>query len=169
MKNLFFISAVLFCTMGFTQEEKKIDVKDVPAPVMSKFRAFYGDIKKVKWEKVQDNYEAEFKDTDKKRIAVTYNPEGNMIEKEWEIKKNELPKQVQDSLNKKFPGADIDELSKLDRNGLVLYEVEMDVKDKAKKEIDMQVLFTPEGKIWSQTVKKEDSEKKKDEKKEEKK
>jgi hypothetical protein len=171
MKNLLIIPAALVLAVSAFAQEKKIDAKDVPAPVMTKFTAFYSEIKKVKWEMVGTNYEAEFKGADKKKMAVTYSPEGNTLEKEWEMKKSELPKAVQDSLAKKFPGAGIDEVCKLDKAGLIVYEIEMDVKDKDKKEMDLEVQFTPDGKIWSKMEKKEDEKKevKKDEKKDDKK
>src|SRR5438132_1209753 len=102
MKNLFFISALVISgSAGFAQEQK-IDAKDVPAPVMAKFKAFYGEIAKVKWEKEGNNYEAAFKTSDKKKMEITYSPEGNTMEKEWEMKKGDLPKAVNDSLAKKF-------------------------------------------------------------------
>jgi hypothetical protein len=169
MKHLLLLPAALLLAAGAFAQEKKIDAKDVPAPVMTKFKAFYGEVTKVKWEMVGTNYEAEFKGADKKKMAITYSPEGNTLEKEWELKKAELPKAVQDSLAKKFPGAGIDEICKLDKAGLIVYEVEMDVKDKDKKEMDMEVQFTPDGKIWSKMEKPEEKKDNKEMKKDEKK
>ena len=118
MKNVIFIWALLFTSASaFAQ---KLDPKDVPAPVMTKFSAFYSDAVKVKWEKEGNNYEAEFKDNNKKKMSVTYTPEGNLAEKEWEISKAELPKTVSDTLSKKFPGAKISETEKIDKNGINL-------------------------------------------------
>jgi hypothetical protein len=164
MKYFFLVAAASLVSVSDFAQGKKLEPKDVPAPVMNKFSAFYSEVKKAKWEKEGDNYEATFKGSDKKKMSVTYSPEGNTLEKEWEIKKTEMPKPVQDSLAKKFPGAKCEEFSKIDRNGLIVYEVEMEMKDKDKKETELKVLFTPEGKIWSREEEKEED-KKKDEKK----
>jgi len=160
MKNILFASALVITSLSsFAQ---KVDPKDVPAPVMAKFSAFYSDIKKVKWEKEGNNFEAKFKSADKKAMSVIYTPEGNLWEKVWMIKKTELPKAVSDSLAKKFPGAKPEECEKIDRNGLNLYQVEFDTKDKDNKKIEMQVEFTPEGKVWAKKSENESMEKKKE-------
>ncbi|HEY6162733.1 MAG TPA: hypothetical protein VI112_16000 [Bacteroidia bacterium] len=162
MKNLLFVSAALLVSLGAYAQEKKIDEKDVPAPVMAKFKAFNGDMTKAKWEMDGNKYEAEFKGADKKKMSITYSAEGNILEKEWEMKKGEMPKNVQDSLAKFFPGAKVNECEKLDKNGLVVYECELMMKDKDGKMKKWVVELTPEGKVWS---KEEMMEPKKDEKK----
>ena len=165
MKKVFILSALLLA--GLSSFEQKLDPKNVPAPVMNKFTAFYSEIKKVKWEKEGNNFEAKFKSADKKQMCVIYTPEGNLWEKIWTIKKSELPKAVADSLAKKFPGVKPEEYEKIDRNGLVLYEVEFDMKEKGKEEVDMQVEFTPEGKVWAKKSEAESMEKKNEGKKKE--
>ena len=174
MKNSVLVVLVSLAILGASaQEEKKISVKDVPAPVMNKFKAFYSEVTKVKWEMTGTNYEAEFKGTDKKKMAIIYSPEGNVLEKEWEVKKADMPKPVQDSLAKQFPGAHVEELTKLDKAGLILFEIEMDTKIN-KEDCDVKIEYTPDGKVWSKEIRKESDEKnekkkedKKDVKKEE--
>ena len=168
MKNLLIISALFIA--GEACCAQKLDPKDVPAPVMAKFSAFYGEIKKPKWEKEGSNYEAVFKSADKKKMSIVFTPEGNIYEKITVVKPGEMPKAVQDSIKKFFPGAKIEETEKIDRNGLMIYQFEFDQVNKDKKKEEVQVEITPEGKIWSKTihddsVEKKNEEKKKDEKK----
>lgn len=160
MKKLFCVSVLLFACL--TSFEQNLEWKDVPAPVMAKFKAFYSEVKKAKWEKEGNNYEAKFKGADKKQICVVYTPEGNIYEKVWKIKKTELPQAVLDSLAKKFPGAKPEDCEKIDRNGLLLYEVEFEMKEKGKEEVEMKIEFTPTGKIWAKKSETESKEKKKE-------
>lgn len=127
---------------------QEIAPKDVPAPVFAKFNAFYGDAKKVKWEKENERYEASFKDAAKKKMSITFNADGNIYEKEWEVKKKELPKTIADSLMKKFPAAKILEIEKIDRSGLVLFEIETAIEENKIKK-GYAICFTEDGKLYT--------------------
>ena len=134
MKTLFsFCFAILIATSLFSQEkETKIDAKAVPEPVMKKFMAFYGDVKKVKWEKDSNNYEATFKQN-KIKTSVLLTADGNIIEKEWEIKKTEAPKAVTDSITKNFAGYKVEEFCRIEKGGMTTYEAEVEGKKTAGK------------------------------------
>ena len=134
MKKLFsFCFAILISAFIFSQEkETKITPKDVPDAVMKKFTAFYGVVKKVKWEKDGTNYEATFKQN-KVGTSILMSADGNIIEKEWEIKKTDVPKAVSDSIMKGFAGFKIEEYAKVEKAGLVTYEAEIAGKKTEKK------------------------------------
>ena len=147
MKKLIsFGLAILVSAFVFSQEkEVKITNKDVPEPVMKKFMAFYGDVKKVTWEKDGANYEATFK-LNKVGTSILMSADGNILEKEWEIKKTDVPKAVSDSIMKGFAGFKIEEYAKVEKAGLVTYEAEIAGK-KDGKHIEYIVIYSSDGKL----------------------
>ena len=147
MKKLFVAcSAICIATLAVGQsKEVKIEAKDVPEAITKKFTAFYSDVKKVKWEKDSIWYEAEFVQN-KTETSVTFSADGNIIEKEWEIKKTEFPKAVSDSLAKNFAGFKIEEVSKVEKSGLVIYEAEINGKKDGKK-VEYIAVYSSDGKL----------------------
>ncbi|MEW6468438.1 MAG: PepSY-like domain-containing protein [Bacteroidota bacterium] len=134
-------------SLSAQEKEEKIDAKNVPDVVMKKFLAFYGDIKKVKWEKEGNNYQATFKQN-KVKTSVTITADGNIIEKEWAIKKGAVPQAVLDSAARNFAGFKMEEFSKVEKSGLLSYEIELEGK-KDGKEVEYKVYYSADGKMLS--------------------
>lgn len=146
MKKLLLFAAILFSTALISQEkETKIESKDVPEAVMKKFMAFYGDVKKVKWEKEGDRYEASFKQN-KVKTSVTLTADGNIVQKAWGIKKTDVPKAVADSVMKNFAGLKVEEWSKIERSGMTSYEAEVEGK-KDGKDVEYKLIYSSDGKL----------------------
>src|SRR5688500_18414851 len=124
MKKFFSLCLSLFAAFVLFGQGTKVDVKNVPEPVLKKFKAFYGEIKKVTWEKEENNYEATFKQN-KVKTSVVLTADGNIIAKEWEVKKGAVPKAITDSIAKNFAGYKVEEYCKIEKGGLVTYEAEV--------------------------------------------
>ncbi len=152
-RALVLLTALLLCIPAFAQ---KVDPKAVPAPVMNKFNIFFPKMKKVKWEKEGDCYEANFKDAKKAQTSVLLTAEGNIKEVETCIKQSALPKKINDTIPKLFAGYKFEEACRIDASGLITYEVEM---EKGKETIE--VIFSEAAAVMSKKVEMEGAEKKK--------
>jgi hypothetical protein len=133
--------AIALC-IGLNAQAQKIQEKSVPEAVVKAFKAKYPDAKEVKWEKEKANYEAEFKMKENSMSAI-FNPMGNLVETESRISKSMLPKPVQESLTKDYPGYKIEETAKIEsEGGKVTYEAEV---EKGGKSTDL--IFDEKGKL----------------------
>lgn len=124
MKKSILLLAIGFTT--FTSFAQKMKEADVPTAVKTTFSKQYPGIKGAKWEKENDNYEAEF-DYNKVETSALFNAAGSLLETEIEIKTSELPKTVSEYVAKNLAGKKIKEASKItDAKGVVTYEAEVD-------------------------------------------
>ncbi|HEY6163058.1 MAG TPA: PepSY-like domain-containing protein [Bacteroidia bacterium] len=124
MKKLFFITAAftLFALFSFAGT-------DVPAMVKTKFSSLYPGVKKVKWGKEDNKYEAEF-EMNEVETSVLFDMNGNVLETETEVPVSQLPSSVSGYCSKNFSGKKIKEASKIvDAKGTVKWEAEIDGKD----------------------------------------
>jgi len=74
-------------------EDIPVKKKDVPQPVLEMMQKKFPAVKKVKWEKEAELYEAEFK-LNKKETEVLFNAEGNWKEIASEFKLTEVPQKL---------------------------------------------------------------------------
>lgn len=123
MKKLLTLTIVAMITsLSFAQ---KIQDKDLPTAVKSAFEKLYPNIKKVKWDKEEENYEAGFEIQDKDYSLLLDN-QGNVVEIEIEVDIQSLPSGAKEYISKNFPKQKIKEASKItDNKGVVIYEVEL--------------------------------------------
>ena len=124
MKKLLFVTAAFtllaLCSFAGT---------DVPSSVKTKFASLYPDVKKAKWSKEDNNYEAEF-EVNEMETSVLFDAAGNVLETETEVPVSQLPPSVSDYCSKNFSGKKIKEASKIvDAKGAVKWEAEIDGKD----------------------------------------
>lgn len=127
MKKSMFIAAGLMISLAACAQ--KLKESDVPAVVKDAFGKAYRNVKEVKWEKEDANYEAEFEigETDQ---SVVLDATGRILETEIEIKVVELPSAVKDYVVKNYKEAKIKEATKItDSKGAVTYEAEIKDKD----------------------------------------
>ena len=127
MKKLIVISiSILF---GNALLAQKMHEKDVPASIMAAFKKQYPDVSKIKWEKEDGNFEAEF-DLNRTETSALFDANGKMLESEVEIETKQLPTDVVEFIKNHYKGQKIKEAAKItDANGLVTYEAEMMGKD----------------------------------------
>jgi hypothetical protein len=122
---------IIILVVSILLSASAIRATEVPAAVKTAFAQKFPTAKKVKWQKEKTNdFEASFM-LDSKEVSATYSPDGKLKEVETEIPVSELPKAVTEALNKKYPGAKVDEAAKIERaDNTVVYEAEMKVSGK---------------------------------------
>jgi uncharacterized protein with ATP-grasp and redox domains len=140
------LAMMLAITQGNAQ---KISAKDVPANVKSSLEKNYA-VKDVDWDKEGTNYEASFEQNGKD-ISLLFDASGAVLVTETEIKKDELPQSVLDTLTKDFAAYKIEETAKIETNGKISYEVEV---EKGKQNFDL--IFDVNGKLLEKLPKKEE-------------
>ncbi len=125
-KYLFMLAASVLSTITFAQKVKE---KDLPADVKTAFQKLYPDVKKAKWEKEKEYFEAEFemKESD---VSVLFDAFGNLVETEVEIEVDQLPSSSKAYLAKSYPSQKVKEASKItDAKGKVTFEAELKGKE----------------------------------------
>ena len=127
--------------IGFSACAQKVQEKAVPEAVVKAFKAKYPTAKEVKWEKEMPNYEAEFEMKEVSMSAI-FNPAGNLMEVESKMSKKMLPKAILESIAKDYPGYEIEEAAKIETDGKVTYEAEV---EKGEKSTDL--IFDADGKL----------------------
>ena len=93
MKQILFAAAIFLITTGF------IDVPN--EKVLSAFEKTFSQATDVKWQDVDNNYEASFTQADVK-LRVQYDAEGNVIRSIRYYKAQMLPILIQSKIQKKF-------------------------------------------------------------------
>jgi len=133
-KSIFVLALLLGSTLGHAQ---KLREADVPANVKQAFAQKFPNAKEVKWSKESANeFEAAFEDGAREQSA-NFDPAGQWLGTETEIKVSELPQPVQALINKDFAGFKIKEAEKAEAPGKdMFYEVEL-AKGKAKYEVQI--------------------------------
>jgi predicted flavoprotein YhiN len=123
MKKIFFVVMIPFLSSNvFAQKSQKMDI---PEPVLSSFQKQYSDVPESKWEKEGENFEVEFTHKGKEE-SVVYDASGKWLEKEEEIKIEELPKASVDYVGKTYKGQKIKEASRITKaDGSIFYEAEI--------------------------------------------
>ncbi|GIV29364.1 MAG: hypothetical protein KatS3mg028_0430 [Bacteroidia bacterium] len=130
------VSMLIACTAVLNAQ------KQAPDAVKKSFAAKFPDVKKVKWEKENGNWEANF-DKDKKEYSAVFSEDGKWVETEVEIPANELPAAVKDAVNKRYPNTPITEAAIIEKNdGFKVYEAE--IKYNGKK---VDLLLDEKGKF----------------------
>ena len=126
-------------------QEKKITGKDVPAAVISAFKAAYPNatIRGYAREKEKGKvfYEIESREGTTTR-DVLYNPDGTVAEIEESIAATDLPAEVQQAMKEKYPKAVITKAEKTTAGDKVSYEI---VARRGKKRVTVE--FDSNGKV----------------------
>lgn len=106
-------------------QAQKISQDHVPEQVKATFQKQYPEVQKVKWEKDNGNYEAEF-EIGQSEVSMVIDSAGGIVKIEEEIGADALPKNTKDYLTKQFPGKKVKEATKTtDGKGVITYEVEV--------------------------------------------
>jgi hypothetical protein len=142
---------------GISACAQKVKTENVPAAVKQSFSKMYPEVKEVKWEMEDKNFEAEFK-KNKEELEAVFTPEGIFVQSEKELgSTNDLPKEVLASLYKEFAGykfSDVEWIETADKK--VQYEVSAE-----KGELEYDLLYDKNGVLLKKTEEKEDEKKEK--------
>ena len=148
------LSAVILGLFAVTAFALRGD--DAPAAVKASFAKLYPSVTKVKWEKEEANYEAEF-EVNKVETSCLFDASGNLLETESEISVTALPAGVSEYIAKNYAGQKIKEAAKIvDSKNVVTYEAEIK---------EGELIFDASGNFVKKVVEAEDDDDEKDEKK----
>jgi hypothetical protein len=142
MKNIIVVLAIIMLSNANLKSQNVADNK-IPANVKKELVAKYPTATNVKWEmENKTTYEAVFK-LNSESVSANFTKDGKWLETEKEIKFSQLPKAVQDVLNKQYPKAKYTELAEVEspENGKFL---DVDVTYNKKKFV---VELKPTGEI----------------------
>jgi len=112
----------------------------VPSVVINAFQTKFPDAMDVEWEKKGDIFNVEF-DLGKVDHEAWMDATGKIIKHETDIKESELPASVKATIAKDFKDSRIDDVDKIEKDGKVYYNVELDGKTG-----DRIILFDAAGK-----------------------
>ena len=150
MKNLFIIFAIAAISSLSACNQAS---KEVPEKVKAAFSQKFPEAKKIKWDKEDENeWEAEFK-MNGNEYSANFSSNGTWTETEYEIKKSEIPPEVQSTLRSEFAGYDIEEAEVSETRDGKVFEIQIE-----KDEMDMEVTIAPNGSIVKKEGKKEHDE-----------
>lgn len=124
-KLLLFFATTLLISSAFAQ---KISIDNVPAAVISAFKAKFSIAEKTTWELDYDNYEADFT-VGKINFSSKFDKDGKWLETITYLKPSELPKEIKESLSKKYgeilSAYKIDDAKKIEREKETIYTMEI--------------------------------------------
>lgn len=122
------ILAVLILSVT-TASAQKISANKVPAVVSKAVDQKFPDAQALKWERENDNFEANFKDGLKHR-SVLVAPSGKIMEVETAIGTASLPAKVREYVSANYKNAKIKEAAEIvQASGEVNYEAEVNGMD----------------------------------------
>ena len=122
------------------QEKVKVSDKDLPATVQTTFKAQYPDASNADWKMKGGKYKVHFKVNGIKQIAA-YDQAGMLLSKGTEIKESELPATITSSTKSLYANRTIDEVYKVDKNGVTQYLV------KLKGDPETKILYSADGQV----------------------
>ena len=141
------VALALLLSLGLslfaTAQEQRIQRKDVPAAVLSKFEQTYPKATIKGYSKEMDKgqiaYEIQCVEGETMR-DVTYSADGELISVEESVHTSQLPPAVKAALDKRFPGAKILRSEKVTKATVTGYE--FTIEHKGKK---TEIVFDAEG------------------------
>lgn len=126
-----------------TISAQEIHSTQVPSVILNHFQKSFPKALDIEWEIKAPFYEVEFETgywgDDHK---ILYSKEGRIVKHVEEISKNNLPKNVLNSIHKNFLNYKIDDAKKIYENGKVFYKTEL--KNHSK---EWKVLFDLQGRV----------------------
>ena len=131
---LVMVSAIVVHAQDLTEAQ-------VPAEAKKSLTAAYPTAAEIKWEKKKELYKAGFK-IGKADHDLWLSADGKIMKHRLEIKKDELPAAVHETIKKDFSSYKIDDCEKTEEKGVATYKVEL--KNEAGKK---NVRFDADGKL----------------------
>jgi hypothetical protein len=157
MKNLF-ILVVLIAMSNITYGQKA----DVPAKVKNAFEKKVPNATDVEWEYDSEDklWEVEY-EIGKDEFTSAFDENGKWVETEKEIKFSEIPEPVKATLNADFSDYEVAEVEFVETPDGKFYEVEVEL-EKDDKELEFELLISPDGKVVKKEEEKDDKDNDKD-------
>jgi len=146
MKSLSFFAGILLFTIVANAQKESAPIQ-VPTEVTASLKKMFPETTGLEWTQKKEKYKAEFK-VAKTKHKVWLNKTGTVSKHQYEIKKEELPKAVTETINKEYSTYTIHDCERTDNKDITTYKVEL--KSPADKK---KVNFGSDGKV---IVKEED-------------
>ena len=125
-KSVMTIALIMLSVVSFAQ---KIKEQNVPQVIKKALSEKFPNVKNVKWDKEENNFEASFKNNNIDN-SILFNANGKIIETEIAIEVNQLPKNALQYLNDNFKNQKVKEAAKIiTEKGNLIYEAEIKGKD----------------------------------------
>ena len=123
--------------------------RGVPAVVLNAFQQQFPKARQVEWEKMKDGtYEVEFSvGLISRDHQAMITPEGKVVRYEEELASYSLPDAVKTQIKTEFAGYRTGDIKKIDMEGKITYEVELDSPSE-----DLKVEFDSDGKILKERM-----------------
>jgi hypothetical protein len=151
------ICVLLPAALSMAACAQKIPADKVPAAVSSAFDNKFPDATKVRWDKEDEGFEANFR-LKGEEVSALFGTAGNWLETETEMEPGALPGAVRRTLGAEFAGYDVEEASRIEKaNGETSFEAEAE-----KGEETLDIILTPDGKVLGREAVEEDKDADKD-------
>lgn len=140
MKMYLLFAAVLLSSTAIGQD---IPSREVPSAVINTIKAKFPNTSRLEWEKKGDLFEAEFhvNNIDHKALLE---PSGKLLVYKRDIRAADLPRAVKNTIRKQYANFRIDDVEKLEKEGAVFYQVELDGEPH-----DQKLVISADGKVDS--------------------
>ena len=128
----------------------------VPEPVKAAFTKQFPKAENAKWEmEDKTDYEAEFKMSGMK-YSAKYSAAGKWMETEHKIKAEALPDPVKKAIAASYADHKIESAEMAETPDGVVYEVDLESRNAAGGDSELEVVFNAEGKVLKSMVEDED-------------
>lgn len=125
----------------FTACSQDIAASKVPSVVTNALQSKFTTATNVDWEKKKNMYEAEFKQ-DSLEVTVEIDAAGKIVRQKQDLTVQQLPANISQAISSQYKDFTIDDVEKVETNGTVFYQVELDAP-RGKK--DIQLVFDANG------------------------
>ncbi len=113
----------------------------VPSIVLNAFKAKFPVTNDVDWEKHKNLYEAELDINDSTEVTVLIDEAGKLVMQKQDIPVSELSSGIMAVLQNQYKEHRIDDVEKIEKDGVIYYQVELNVKGKR----DLNLVFSADG------------------------
>lgn len=121
----------------------------IPELVKKNFKSQEAGVKSEKWEIEDGIYVVEF-EKDGVEMEIGYDKDGNIMFIETEIEIGDLPVNVLEYIEEKYPESEIEGTEKIVKSVEVYYEVELELD-----ETEIEILFDSDGNFLSEEIEKD--------------
>lgn len=135
------IVLLIALTIHIKVNAQDLAAQNVPAVVLNTFKTNYPNAQDVEWKMKGDLYKVEF-EVGKRDHDLWIDKSGVIKKQKEDFPKGQLPAAILQKLQKDFSAYKIDDVDKIQENGQVFYQVELDGSAD-----DRKLLFTASGEL----------------------
>lgn len=156
--SIFLLGLFISCAIS---KEETIPIKKLPEAVLNAFNGSFPNAKiKTASKEEKDGqvvYEIESIDGKQNRDLL-YAADGTVLENEEEIKFDELPEQIRQTIEEKYPNAEIEKCEKISKGSVIEFEIGLEIG-----ETEHEILLDSKGNVIKTKSSNEEDEKENEE------